>query len=231
MVTVVRPLSAASTTWFTYTIYSIILCYSIVLFKSYSFNRIFKTVFTEPFFFLTNNNSLYLLLSMLFLANHDIMRYIQGALYPFAIYSLFHSLNYLNNNILGSSALGAKSKISAFTKNYYEKSLFIAANLELTVLLQLIFACIRNVITVFRTGPAVAIRTFTLTALYVAFVKLRFDDSIHMKTIIQSYDLRINQFLYTNQKIPKPIVAAWTSIRAAISTYVSPIKIIGASRR
>ncbi|GMM38457.1 hypothetical protein DASC09_057960 [Saccharomycopsis crataegensis] len=230
IVSIFRPFSPTAQKYYSLTIYSVILSYSIVLFKTYSLNTLAKTLFSNPFAILKNSNALYLFLSGLFLANHGIIfEKIQLSLYSFAIYSLFHSINYLNQSILSSTAnkpyQTLKSKLSQFSKQYYEPSLYMAANCELFVMIHLIFTDLKNLLMIFQTNPLTNIRILCITILYLVFLKLRYDDSHHMKAVVQSYDLRINQFLYSNQRIPQAVTNIWFKFRTLIGAYVAPIRI------
>lgn len=215
------PQSQLSYRLFSITIYAIMLSYGIVIFKTNSFNHILKTTFRNPLLFFSNTNNLYLSVSFLYLTNYDIFQYIQGPLYPFALYSLFHGISYTKthvlNTFLGPSSVkqGIDAWLTQVHKNYYESSLYLTANLEITLMFQLLFQGLKSLLFVMSTPPTYLIRVLVINFLYFGFLKLRYQESVYVRNVIQGYDLRINQMLY-NGKFPQFAVGLWWRLRSLI---------------
>ncbi|ODV60129.1 uncharacterized protein ASCRUDRAFT_36456, partial [Ascoidea rubescens DSM 1968] len=229
------PISSTSKFFYTLSIFSIILTYSIVILKTYPLGFV-KTLFSNPLKIINDNNVQYLLLSIFFYLNFKIQSLIQGSLYPFTIYSVFHSLNYFRDLILPILPLintnlktNINTKINYLIKNYYETSLTIAANSELIIIFQLVMDIIKKFVILFIYRNTLLIseifKLFFITSFYLIFIKIRYNQNNYMKNVVNTYDYKINVFLSSNQRIPSFIQNFWYSIRHMIIFYLSPISL------
>lgn len=200
----VRPRSLITEKLYLLAVVSIVISYGIVLFKAMPRGAVARAMFLNPRILLKNSNAVYLLLALVFWEYYQVVKYLLTSLQPFAIYSFFHALGYFNNTLARHIALSMKYRqmLVNFYKKYNDASLYMAANCELYILIQLIGFNLRNFIFISYTGMSETLRTATITAIFGAFIRLRYLSSPIMRSTVAGYDMRISQLLYSFPNIP-----------------------------
>ncbi|CAK7909296.1 pore membrane protein of 33 kDa [[Candida] anglica] len=227
----VKSFFSSSLFYYKLTLLSVLLTYTIVLRQVH-----FKTLdsIKSPTFkqnLLKDENFHYFWLALTFFLVSGSVGAVSGALYSFTIFSLFHALTYFQNNILGalptslSQQQAINSRINTFTTSYNEPALMVAANAELLLLSSFVFTIPFTPFRLFR-APVAAIANLWLFATVVVFLKLRYDSNKYTRTVVDSWDLRISQFLYSPQSqiIPQGVKDAYlVHFKGALQKYLGPI--------
>ncbi|CCE65341.1 hypothetical protein TPHA_0K02080 [Tetrapisispora phaffii CBS 4417] len=145
---------------------------------------------------LTNENVLYTSLSVFWFLTPPI----RFTLLPFLIFSLFHSLNYLKNNLLPkvfSISVESNNRavvyIDQFVKQYNERCISLVGSIELNLLLLLIVRF------VFLYS-----RSFITLAVYLLFIKLRYENSKYMKSNFAQWRVRLDG-LFSHPQVPPAV--------------------------
>lgn len=206
---------------------SIIVTYLIVIRQTYK-SRPITFIFSQLFKLIGDDNVQYLILAV-------VLRVFSSRVYgpvnvttlqPFTIFALFHSLTYFQTQLLPFFAFVAPvtkqriaSGIQTFVKKYNETFLFVASNMEFMTTVTYCIQVIGMVISarVFRSSYFLQnIKSIVLACSYVIFSKIRYDQTRYMRTLINSYDLKINQFVYNSRFVPPFIKNLVAQIRALI---------------
>lgn len=212
--------SSMSQTLFTLSTFSVASLFAIVLFKSYSYEKITKILVSRPLSLLRNSNFLYLFLVALYRTQFsNIFAYVSVALYPFAIYSMFHCIGYVATEFHWLFPAPIISFLKKFHSKFCQNSLNLAANTELYILLQIIFVNLRNWF-ILKDSYLSGIWVFFC---YLMFLKLRYDESPQMKSIVSMYDYQISMFL--NTKMPPWVFRIWCNFRFRMIQLLSLIRV------
>ena len=102
------------------------------------------------------------------------------ALFPFAVYSTFHFLTYLRQNLIPavqSPPPAIAETISKFVKNNYDASMHLVANLEVFLWARVFLYCL-----VFQNS-------WVLLALYTIFLRARYAQSVFVRDALQCQKL------------------------------------------
>lgn len=153
---------------------------------------------------LKESNVQYLLLALVFRLTATDPGPVFGGLYPFTIYSLFHFLNYLDTTLLAtlpvSNADQVRNLIRMFVSSYNEKSIYLAASCELFLVPSLLLSSLKSIILLeWYRAPFSFIRQLIVVFSVISFLRLRYQQNVYMKQLVDSYDLKISQLLYHPQ--------------------------------
>lgn len=176
-----------------------------------------------------DDNFQYFMLAMILFLSYSIIGSVGGALYPFAIFSIFHVLAYFQGNILDSLPLHKETKrrfhtiITNFFTTYSEYALLIAANSELILILRFILISLLFPVQIF-TSPSYAVVNLLLLASIVIFLKFRYLKSPYTRRIVYQVDSRINTTL-KNGKLPEFLNVLYFEIKSFVRTVTDPIKL------
>ncbi|OUM53803.1 hypothetical protein BVG19_g3123 [[Candida] boidinii] len=218
--------NSISISFYNYSINSIIITYLIVIRETYKNKPIsffINKIFTLDLIF-NDDNVQYLLLAISIKLYSLIEKInITSSLYPFIIFALFHSLNYIINNKLISNLI-VINYIKSFINNYNEKSLFIASNFEVLNLLTYFFKLILDLVNIFRFNLFSNLNLVIFTLILIVFNKIRYDRSKYNKLIVNNYDLKLNTFIYNNNLVPNGIKVNLMNFRNLSINYLQLIK-------
>lgn len=188
--------------WYKEAYVAIIFTFSIILNKTYRNKAI-----NAPDV-LRDDNVHYLLAALLWLFSKPYF----GTLPPFIVFSLFHVLTYMRSFLLPALGHGAQSPISvnigSFVSNYNDRFMMLAANAEFFLFLRLFVFFIT-----LRKGSLIPF------IVYFVFIKLRYDSSMFTRSVLKTYEVRIDG-LVGHPSCPHAIKNAWTSFKGLLSTYL-----------
>ncbi|ODV96991.1 hypothetical protein PACTADRAFT_55181 [Pachysolen tannophilus NRRL Y-2460] len=226
------PLAPTPLKYYNYSLNCIIFTYLIVLRQSYK-SRPILTLLAQYPTLLKDDNVQYLSLALLFRLSSKFPGPIQGGLYPFVIFAIFHSINYIKSYLLPILPLDINMKnyysnlITTIITNYNEQSLYVAANTEVVLIIQVIFTLIKLFLLFgwLRSNPIKTLKNLAVSIGIIIFIKFRYDQSKFTKAIINSYDLKINQILYSSPYIPESFRTIYQVIKKFIITYIGPIRV------
>ena len=165
---------------------------------------------------LANNSDLVMALIWLF------SRQIPLALFPFAVYSIFHVLTYTRSNLLPvlqpppqpsspsqkPPQSAASETIGKFVKGYYDTSMTLVAVLEIAL-----FFRILGSVLILQKGA------FLLLALYSVFLRARFAQSTFMQQVINQAGARIDVYA-ADQRTPPVVRQVWDQVKGALQKVV-----------
>lgn len=183
--------------------------------------------------FLKDDNVQYLGLALVLYVSSFKIGAVSGALYSFAIFSVFHALTYFQNNLLHALPLpierqqALNTRINNFTTNNNQQALLIAVNAEVFIPLSFVFQLPGLVFRVFRDPVYVVVDLLTFAAI-VVFLKLRFNQNQFTQTVVHQLDQKISGFV-GNPLLPlqAQLFAAYAGFRNGLVTYLKPIRISG----
>lgn len=176
-----------------------------------------------------DDNFQYFMLAMVFFFSYSIIGSVGGALYPFAIFSIFHILAYFQGNILNSLPIHGETKkrfhgiITNFFTAYSGYALLIAANSELVLTLRFVLISLLFPIQIF-TSPSYAIVNLFLLVSIVIFLKFRYLKSPHTRRIVEEWDSRITTAL-KGGKLPEFFDVLYFKIKYYVRAVSDLIKL------
>lgn len=148
------------------------------------------------------------------------------AMLPYAIYSIFHVATYARSNLIPTispkmtlppaGTPNAKpvpapnplsDKIGWFVKEYYDSAMSVVAGLEVATWIRLLLSAI-----FFQR------RSWILIALYTAFLRARFSQSMHVQNSFGQLDARVNTILGA-QNIPPAARQGWDTVKGAARQF------------
>ncbi|ANZ77869.1 BA75_04780T0 [Komagataella pastoris] len=178
--------------------------FGVLLFQSYGN----KSLSLKPLDLLALENVQYFAIAALFLT---ILPHIAIAVVPFTLFSVFHALSYTRSNILPLLNIPAtatvSSKIADFVKTYNDKSLFLVSNFEFFTLTIILIKAL-----LFRKGYWIA------AVIYTVFFKLRFEKSIFLRSVVKSWEARIDG-LVSHPSLSVAVKSNWVQVKKLIRTY------------
>ncbi|ODV87687.1 hypothetical protein CANARDRAFT_181421, partial [[Candida] arabinofermentans NRRL YB-2248] len=220
--------SPSAIRYYNYSINSTIITYLIVIRQTYKTKPI-SFMFSQAVSLLRDDNVQYLLLAVLFrMLSAGGMS--SATLYPFAIIASFHTIVYFNNNILNHLPYLSKTKknqisklIVDFNKDYNERGLYIAANLQIMLITTYILPLVKMIVffQLLRARYFFSnLKTIILFTAVIVFNKLRFDQNKYTKSLVEAYDARVNQFLHASPMIPQNVKTLATEFRSSALHYL-----------
>lgn len=214
-----------SSTYYRYALVSELISYGIVIKQVH-----FKSRLTPKAQVLKDDNFQYFILGATFFISSFKIGPISGALYPFVIYSFFHTITYFQANVLESLPItlqtqaSINARISHVSTNFNQQALFIASSSEVMLFSYFLMGLPGCFFRLFRDPIYVVVHLLTFM-MVVVFVKLRYNDSQYTRAAVQQFDARITQFL-ANPIVPPQLAALYNvSFKNAIVRYVGPIKV------
>jgi len=157
-------------------------------------------------------------------------RQIPLALFPFAVYSVFHVATYIRGNILptiypptttpAASSSGASpdarprptgavaDAIGNFIRDYYDASMTLVALLEVALWFRLIFSAI-----IFTRG------SWILLAVYTVFVRARFAQSKFVSNTLANLGARIDAAV-AQQGMNPGVRQGWETVKGGLRKFV-----------
>ncbi len=193
----------AANFWYRLIYAAVIESFGIIIFQTYkhkSFN---------PVILLGDDNVQYLLIAFLWL----FYKRVTITIVPFAIFSIFHTLTYSRAYLFPALGYSAQHNISvsigSFVRRFNDKSIAIAANFELILLLYLFLQ-------VFLTFQLKALFVF-LT--YVVFIKLRYEKSNFTRNTLKVWEVRVDG-LVAHPNVPNGVKQGWISFKRFIRQYL-----------
>ena len=176
------------------------------------------------------NVQYFLLAALMYLSAFKIGA-LSGSLYSFIIFSVFHILNYFQNNLLEVffSSVPAQQQIHAsishFVAAYNQQALLMAANAEILLLLMGAnpLLLLPSILTSLFRGDVIGI--FVRLAIFVvvlAFNKIRYDNNQFTKLVIDQWDMKVQQLLAS---VPQYSWIYNLKFKQLVRTYVGPIKV------
>ncbi|GAM84529.1 hypothetical protein ANO11243_025250 [Dothideomycetidae sp. 11243] len=196
--------------------------YGIVVYKSFRARARAGKSQGSPLAIVSDENVQYLAMALVWLFSHPV----PVAVFPFAVYSLFHVATYTRSNLLpaispapaagptaaspGGAAAKPKSNsglaetIGRFVKDYYDSSMTIVAALE-------IFLWVRVLVPAFLFQKG----TWILLLLYTAFLCARYAQSTFVQGAFASAGARIDGFA-NRRDSPAVIRQAWETVKGLL---------------
>ncbi|KAK9475474.1 uncharacterized protein V1510DRAFT_4404 [Dipodascopsis tothii] len=189
--------------WYRESFFSVIITYSIVLFRTYKSSSPTTTTL------LRDDNVQYLAIALLWLFSRPLLI----TLPSFAIYSFFHVLTYSRSVLLPALGHGASSplstRIQSFVDTNNDKFTSVVANLELLLLARLAV----NAIT-FQKGSWVTV------LIYGAFMHFRYEQSVFTKFAVRNWEVRIDG-LVAHPSVPAPVRLGWIRLKQIVASLSS----------
>lgn len=137
------------------------------------------------------------------------------ALFPLAIFSLFHFLTYMRSYLLPAMGHAPTSpliqRIDAMVKNFNEPLTVLAANFELTLAVQLLFAALT-----FARGAWVQL------ILYITFFRLRYATSAYTRHAVKVWEVRVDQLL-GHPSLPPAAKQYWAQAKSYLARIPGPV--------
>lgn len=224
-----------SVKYYNRTLLSILFTYSIVIkqvhFKFKLVQSISKLSNREfRLKLIRDENVQYFLLATTYYLSSSIIGPISGALYSFAIFSFFHVLIYVQNNLLHAFPISISkqqqinSAINSFATQYNQQALLLASNSELLAVAGFGVSIPLVLITIFRNPFAAIVKALVFVVL-VVFFKLRYNTSKFAQTVVEQWDMKINSLLL-NPMCPSSIRDLYNvTFKGLVKSYVSPIEL------
>ncbi len=222
-----------STFYYKFTLLSVLFTYTIVL-RQLHFRTL--SALRSPNLragLLKDENFHYFMLALVFFVTHPVTGPLSGLIYSFTIFSLFHSLTYFQNSLLSSLPISLSAqqtlntRINNFTTQYNEPALMIASNSELLLLTTFVFSLPFTPVYLFK-APLYAITNLFVFGVVIVFLKLRYDLNKYTQLVINSWDLRITQFLFSPQAamIPNSVRNGYQiQFKTLLHRYLGPISV------
>lgn len=158
---------------------------------------------------LSNDNVQYLFVA---LSLFSVLPKITLSILPFSVLSSFHAVSYMRTTLLPALNIPASGFLIAamgnFVKFYNDKSLFVAAHIEVVTLLLIAIKAV-----CFKKGYWLAF------LVYAGFVKLRYERSSVTRSVLKSWEVTLDG-LFSHPNIPVQIKSIWVSFKGGISRYV-----------
>ncbi len=150
---------------------------------------------------------------------------------PYGIYSVFHVATYTRTNLIptlvptksaapqGSPATGAANAkppasthpvadaINSFVKEYYDASMSMVSTLEILIWVRLLLSA-----ALFQR------RSWILLAIYTAFVRARFAQSVHVQNSFGRLESRIDGFV-ASQGTPPVARQVWEGVKGGARQF------------
>ena len=139
------------------------------------------------------------------------------ALLPYTIFSVFHALTYINNNIMPSDSGFAKTT-AKFTKDNHEQAMKLVSQIEV---LGLGTRTLLGLISFGYLGTT----SLSTALIVVSFLRYRYATSAITRQTCTNLGLQIDHAL-SDQRVPPAILSAWKTIKGLMSTYLghAPVK-------
>ncbi|ODQ67115.1 hypothetical protein NADFUDRAFT_45325 [Nadsonia fulvescens var. elongata DSM 6958] len=181
---------------------AIIFTFGIIIKQTYQNKKI------TPLAILHDDNIHYLLIAFLWLFSARSF----STLLPFIIFSTFHALTYVRSHILPALGYPATSplstKINLFIKAQNDRAMQFAASSELATLASLF-------VSVISFNKAAWVKF----AIYLIFVRVRFEHSAFTKAALKTWEVKIDQ-LVAHPKAPVFLKSAWTNYKNFVRVYI-----------
>lgn len=192
---------SSSMKYYRFSLVNIILTYIIVIKQIHFKNR--TSIKSLSFKKLLNDeNCQYLFLSIWFYVVSFKLGKVSGSLYSFTIYSVFHFLNYFQNNILHYLPFNLQTQnlinnlITNFTTRFNQYALMLASNSEIFILMSLTLSSPLLLFKIFSQFIYILLHVMTMIIMII-FLKFRYTNNVFTKQILDQYDLKITQTLST----------------------------------
>jgi len=198
--------------------------YGIVVFKMFrSRQKAGARMPNGPIGLLADENLQYLVLALVWLFSPQYF----VAMVPYAIYSVFHIATYTRSNLIptiqpptvvGPPAGNANAKpqyapnpvadaLGAFVKQHHETSMYAVSAMEMLIWLRIFFAAI-----FFQR------RSWFILALYSAFLRTRYAQSVHVQNTFSQLEARIDS-LVGSQGTPPAARQVWDGLKRGIRQF------------
>ncbi|ODV80865.1 uncharacterized protein CANTADRAFT_46909 [Suhomyces tanzawaensis NRRL Y-17324] len=183
--------------WYTVALFGILESFGILIFQ------IFQKSGSNVFSVLKNDNSQFFLLSaaLLFLRPYVLL-----TLLPFALYSVFHSLAYIQTYLLpvfGLDKHAISKTIGDFVANNNVKSVQLGSVIEVYAYVWLFVRLLT-----FRR------RSLVPFVVYTVFIKTRFENSIFTRNYIKSIEVKVDS-LVNSVNVPA-VKQGWTTFKHTV---------------
>jgi hypothetical protein len=175
----------------------------------------------------SNDNFQYLSLAAVWYLCSGV-KVISGGLYPFIIYSTFHTANYFKNHILpilpNVSPL-VKDRyaglISHFITQYNEQSLMAATNCEIFILIQLTLGS-PLVLYYLITNFWLAVVNVVVLVQYACFIKFRYRQSKHTKMLFDGTVYKL-ETVVNSGRVPSGLVSYYYQVKQQVVRIVNAL--------
>lgn len=217
----------SSLTYYRFSLASIIVTYIIVI-KQLHFRK--SVVISTRL--LRDENVQYLILAISFFIASFKLGIIGGSLYSFAIFALFHVLNYFQNHLLPivlPHSLVAQQRVNSiingFTQTYNQPALIAASNAEIMLLFLSAFNLIPTVLytLLIKWDIVSTFLRFAVFGIVLAFNKFRYDANQYTKAVIDQFDARAIELLST--RFPAYLPQYKQLKQIVIGKYISRIQL------
>lgn len=212
---------------------SVLFTYAIVLRQVHFRKATFSNLTLLKNNLIKDENFQYFTLALVFFLSCSTLRPLSGSVFSFAIFSLFHALTYFQRNLLSSFPVSLQkqqqlnTRINAFTSTYNEPALVFASNSELLLIANFILSIPLTPIRLF-TSPLFAITNVIVFGFVVTFLKLRYDSNKYTQQVVNNWDLKVTQLLFSPQAavIPQSIKDTYQiQFKNLLKTYLGPISV------
>ncbi|KAF2154246.1 hypothetical protein K461DRAFT_285675 [Myriangium duriaei CBS 260.36] len=195
--------------------------YGIVVYKSFRARARAGKSQGSPLAIIADENVQYLAMALVWLFAHQVPL----AVFPFAVYSLFHVATYTRSNLLpaispapaansataspgGSNRPKSNSAladtIGRFVKDYYDSSMTIVAGLEIALWVRLLFPALT-----FQKG------TWLLLLAYTVFLRARYAQSTFVQGAFGQAGAYVDSFA-NRQDSPPALRNAWATVKGVL---------------
>ncbi|PNS16984.1 hypothetical protein CAC42_4948 [Sphaceloma murrayae] len=198
-----------------------ITTYGIVVYKSTKARLRGGRGIGGPLAIIGDENVQYLLMALVWLVSYQVPL----AIFPFAVYSVFHVATYTRSNLLPAlypapanstpaspgkpkSASGLADTIGRFVKDHYDSSMTLVAILEIVLWFRLL-------------GPALLFRkgTWLLLTAYTVFLRARYAQSTFVQGAFTQVGARIDAQV-NRQDIPPAVRQGWEAVKGGLAQGV-----------
>jgi len=196
---------------------SAIITYGIVVYKGFR-ARLRQGRPTTAIALISDENVQYLLMALVWLW----ARQVPLALFPFAVYSIFHVATYVRGNILPTvypptttspearpRPTGAVADaIGNFIRDYYDASMTVVALLEIALWFRLLFSAV-----IFTRGSWIQLGLYTL------FLRSRYSQSKFVSNSLANLGARADAHLAKQGTDPR-VRQAWEGVKGGLKHFV-----------
>lgn len=226
-------------TYYKFSLLSILLSYGIVIrqthFRSGGVTKLFKIISDRSLRaqLIRDDNVQYFTIALIYYSLCGTLGRIEGSLYLFGIFSIFHVMLYFQSNILPylpfeiATQLGIDAKISYVTNTYNQQALMVASMSELVRVLASVPALLLLPFSLFRRPIYVLAWLFVFIS-NVIFLRLRYLSNNYTSACVNDLDAKIRLFLLSGRLPPSLGILYTTKIVPLIQGLTAPVQLSAA---
>lgn len=178
---------------------------------------------------ISDTNFQYLTLAAVFYMASLVIGPVNGALFPYMIFLVFHMISYFQNNLLDfigtlPQQQQIHARIALWLEQNQPRAQIMAATAELFLVMTLLNSLVVMPIVFVNLVAGrwqVGVAYLACFVALVVFLKLRWNDSPYTKQVVSMYDAKVGLFV---QRFP-PLANIYHRLRDVTVTTLAPIKI------